>query len=191
MRRKIFCFFLLACFFCLQARSEIITVDEISLPITAYKDKETGQVEILSPQGELVVELRYADSWDDPDMNNYSIHFRGYSDKSRQQRSSIFNSHLSGISPKDVRKNAWGKSTYRERTNINEMKHYVSFSNGIWETRISYNDSGNIVLSYGRLLPDGSLDSTYAITLAGGDSNWDKLLKFLRKAHSHYIGKDI
>lgn len=52
-------------------------------------------------------------------------------------------------------------------------------------------DIGKIIITYGKLNEELSLDMGKSVILEGGESNWNKLVDFLRKAYSHNIGKTI
>ena len=186
----------LALCLCAQSWAKIVTVDEISFPIDAYviiSGEKQNNVVPLSPSGILRIELRYADTFSNPDNNSYSIQFRAYSDKSRKPESLIFSSVLSGRSQKEVDRNSWGKNTWKEERNVKDkdIKHYIYLSNGFWDTRCCLLHDGAILIVYGMKNEAGTLNKAKSIIIKGDESNWNRLVHFLRRAYSRNIGKTI
>lgn len=167
--------------------------DELTLPIDAYWDFDQDRTVYLSNPGELVLTIEYWDTFSNPANNSYSLKLHGYSNTSRSVDCTIFNSHLSGASPSDVKRNKWGNNTWCEKYNgPNGVEHIIYLTcNNLWETRCGLFEDGNIWITYGRLTDDGSLKYTKSIRIKGGIETWNKLAQFLRKAHSFNIGKTI
>lgn len=167
-------------------------VAELTLPILAYKHSDQPAIPLSDP-GELVLTLEYWDTFKYPDNNSYSLKLRGYSNSSRSINYAIFNSHLPGASPTDVKRGQWNNATWSERqASSGEFTHVIWLTlNNLWETRCGFTHDGHIIITYGRLTDNGALNNTKLIFVDGGVETWNKLVNFLRNAHNHNIGKTI
>lgn len=176
----------------LTASAESYVVDQLSVPIVAYSSGDDPMTP-LSPNGELLITVRYFDTSDYSDLNNYELKFMGYKDSSRSIEQCIFNSHLRGASERDVARDQWNGSKWKESTNDQGIEHmfYLTLNN-TWGTRIALGDSGNIIVAYARLNSEGRLGMTGRkfLAIGGGRATWDKLVTFLRRAHARNIGKE-
>lgn len=185
---------LLSLFFCSAngQNQKRKVIEELTLPILGYEHTDQ-HTEIVPINGELVLELVYWDISQDPDSNDYTLYLTGYSDSSRS--SIIFDSHLRGTSLNKVRRGQWEKGSRYEEDQTphdNGIIHMICLTvNDLWETRCALNDKGQIVLVRGRLNDKGQIKQNHAefIYLDGGVKTWNKLVEFLRNAHSHNIGK--
>ena len=178
----------------LTASAESYVVDQISLPVVAYA-KGDDSMTALSPNGELVITVRYWDTFSNPDNNNYELQFMGYKDSSRSLDQCIFNSHLRGASERDAARGRWNGSKWKERMNDQEGIEQIFYLtlNNLWETRVALDAIGNIIVAYGRRNSDGQIGHTGRkfLAIGGGRSSWNKLVNFLRRAHARNIGQEI
>lgn len=172
------------------AKSE--EVGRISLPIRTYRNFDTGTWE-KTPGGELLIVLTYWNTFSSPDNNSYSLDLYGFPDSSRDKTKTIFNSHISGSSVNEVKRNSRNRTTWYESTNTEGCKHFIQLSNGVWATRFVCFDDNDICVVYGRLSDDKNKIGkvTKSIFLSGGEETWRKLVNFLRNAHNHNIGRTV
>lgn len=190
MRLKIYIVALMALLSTAYSYAEKKVIEEISFPIMEYKNSEEGWV--AAPNGEIVLQLIYWDTFKTPNLNKYSVDIRAYKDKSRNQNSRIYQSKMFGRTQSEVNRNSWGRTYWAERRpNQDGIKHYIAYRYGQWDTRFGYLTDGRIFIMYG--LVDESTGTRkrtdQSLRLVGGEANWNRLLSFLRKAHRLNIGK--
>lgn len=189
---KLFITVLLSLFICSATWAKRNVIEELSLPIDAYQHTDQ-HTESLPISGELVLTLEYWDHFTNPDNNNYTLRINGYSNSSRSVDSRIFDSHLPGTSPNNVQRGQWRNATWKEMKELSgEFTHIIYLTiNDLWETRCGFTHDGHIILTYGRLTDKGQLNHAKLIHVKGGVETWNKLVRFLRNAHSHNIGKTL
>ena len=177
MKIKIFFLFLLSICLSIPAMAKSIVVDEISFPIEGEYVKYDQYTNLDSP-GELRITVRYWDTFRNPDNNSYEMSVRA--------TPNIFSSPFSGLSPKEVRNNTWGRNTWSEENNVKGangtvLDHVISISNGTWSTRFSISE-GVICVGYGKLGSDGAIAmfSKFVFLKDRGEATWNKLANFLR-----------
>lgn len=177
MKIKIFFLFLLSFCLSLPTLAKSIVVDEISFPLEDAYVKD-GQYIKLDAPGELRITVRYYDTFRNPDNNSYEMNVRAIPN--------LFGSCFSGLSPKEVRNNEWGRNSWCELENVkrsNEtIEHSFSMSNGVWDTRVGISSRGRIFVTYGKLGEDGTISKfkTTVFLKDGGEETWNKLVYFLR-----------
>ena len=197
MRSKLILLCFLSLFLFQISWGKKLAVDTLSLSIVAYYDNREDNCWVtLSEPGELVLVLDYWELSKNPNYNHYSLSFKGYSHQTKTTKSQIFDSYILGVCQNDVENNYWGNKYYCERVGTQAMeqrdlKHFISFSNGIWETRCTLHKDNVILITCGRLNKDSTLEEENAksLIISGGEVAWYKLVKFLHQAHKFNIGK--
>ena len=186
---KFFLTLLLSLFICSATWAKRKVVEELVLAIHGYAKPDQKTVPLLTP-GELVLTLSYWDTFSTPDNNNYSLDINGYSDSSRSNDHTVFHSHISGASPKNVRRGDWNNAAWWEGQEPSGMKAISFTINEVWDTRFVLDPTGHIVVTYGRLNDEGRIVHAKSVIIRrGGEEIWNKLEKFLRNAHNHNIGE--